>query len=119
MDDVHCNGNETEISDCRFGGWGKSDCDATEAAGVICSDTESVETHKSNEALEQPQTIRINKNHEIDLRLFGGRNDREGQVEVCFWERRKYNSYISEVQQQKLFESNMGPTHRIIVESRK
>lgn len=34
MDDVFCEGNETEIANCRFGGWGNDDCEASEAAGT-------------------------------------------------------------------------------------
>lgn len=37
MDNIYCNGREPEITSCRFEGWGYSDCDATEAAGVICA----------------------------------------------------------------------------------
>lgn len=36
MDNLYCDGSEEEITKCRFDGWGQSDCDATEAAGVIC-----------------------------------------------------------------------------------
>ncbi|NXX73734.1 C163A protein, partial [Urocolius indicus] len=37
MDDVHCNGTESALSDCKYGGWGKHDCDQNREAGVICS----------------------------------------------------------------------------------
>lgn len=40
MDNVYCDGSEAEIISCRFEGWGYSDCDATEAAGVICLEEE-------------------------------------------------------------------------------
>ncbi|KAM4664982.1 galectin-3-binding protein-like [Discoglossus pictus] len=36
LDDVRCNGNETSIADCKFKGWGNSDCNHREDAGVIC-----------------------------------------------------------------------------------
>lgn len=36
MDDLYCTGNESELSSCRFDGWGQSDCEDSEAAGVIC-----------------------------------------------------------------------------------
>lgn len=83
MDDIQCAGNETEISDCRFEGWGKSDCDASEAAGVVCIDTENSKNSTKIKALakEAKKTL-LNKDNEIELRLTGGRNKREGKVEV-------------------------------------
>ncbi|XP_060807035.1 lysyl oxidase homolog 2 [Amyelois transitella] len=37
MDDVVCLGDETSISQCVFSGWGSSDCEISEAAGVNCT----------------------------------------------------------------------------------
>ncbi|KFP33276.1 Scavenger receptor cysteine-rich type 1 protein M130, partial [Colius striatus] len=36
MDDVTCNGTESALSDCKYEGWGKHDCNQGEEAGVIC-----------------------------------------------------------------------------------
>lgn len=36
MDNLYCTGSEKHLSHCHFEGWGMSDCDSTEAAGVIC-----------------------------------------------------------------------------------
>ncbi|XP_064631016.1 lysyl oxidase homolog 2-like [Lineus longissimus] len=36
MDNVECKGDEEHVKDCRFNGWGQHNCDATEAAGVVC-----------------------------------------------------------------------------------
>ena len=38
MDNVFCSGDEDEIINCRFDGWGRHDCTSTEAAGVICEE---------------------------------------------------------------------------------
>lgn len=36
MDNTYCTGGETNLTDCRFDGWGVNDCHETEAAGVVC-----------------------------------------------------------------------------------
>ncbi|XP_016836951.1 lysyl oxidase homolog 4 isoform X3 [Nasonia vitripennis] len=36
MDNLLCGGDESELSKCRFDGWGRTDCRSGEAAGVIC-----------------------------------------------------------------------------------
>lgn len=81
MDDVFCNGNETEISHCRFAGWGNNDCEASEAAGVICVTAESEESAKLSETKIR-RKHKFGKKYDMDIRLAGGRNENEGQVEV-------------------------------------
>ena len=38
LDDLKCNGNETNISECPSGGWFIHNCQHTEDAGVSCSE---------------------------------------------------------------------------------
>lgn len=86
MDDVFCEGNETEIANCRFGGWGDNDCEASEAAGVICmtaasKESKSVDRTKLSEEMKRHKH-RFGKKYDMEIRLAGGRNKNEGQVEV-------------------------------------
>lgn len=36
MDDLACDGSETDIIDCKFPGWGQHDCEHSEDASVDC-----------------------------------------------------------------------------------
>lgn len=36
MDDVRCKGTEKRLSDCRYRGWNKANCDHYEDVGVKC-----------------------------------------------------------------------------------
>ncbi|KAJ8946895.1 hypothetical protein NQ318_008251, partial [Aromia moschata] len=103
MDNVYCDGMEKEISQCRFDGWGQSDCSSTEAAGVICSVPEEfrqlAQDHDHNKKSNSVRTCpwyntfpyswyafvifcstSLPKN--IKLRLMGGRIATEGRVEI-------------------------------------
>lgn len=81
LDDVICQGDETSLSRCAFKRWGASDCKKDEAAGVKCLNG----TKSSN--LMRRKT-RGKKLHEVldirnaSMRLVGGRDFREGRVEV-------------------------------------
>lgn len=83
MDNVYCDGTENELSKCRFDGWGTSDCDSSEAAGVICA--HDVEAKASTDQPEKPPLkARIKDTYPqgTALRLSGGRVHSEGQVEI-------------------------------------
>ncbi|XP_040594278.1 scavenger receptor cysteine-rich type 1 protein M130-like [Mesocricetus auratus] len=36
LDDLTCNGNESALWDCKYGAWGKHNCDHAEDVGVTC-----------------------------------------------------------------------------------
>lgn len=83
MDNMHCDGNETEIRNCRFDGWGKNDCEASEAAGVVCKRPISVESNElSGQSHKKARKHLLSKKYDVELRLTGGRNKYEGKVEV-------------------------------------
>lgn len=81
MDNLFCTGEEKELGECRFDGWGNSDCDHTEAAGVVCS-VEKV-PEKIETKVKQPKVLYKAKDA-MEVRLVGGRIPEEGRVEVKF-----------------------------------
>ncbi|CAH2096876.1 unnamed protein product [Euphydryas editha] len=81
MDDVVCEGDEKYLSQCVFTGWGTSDCEPSEAAGVICNNiVKSVPVNiKRNLNKNLHETIDTRR---TSLRLVGGRNVNEGRIEI-------------------------------------
>ncbi|XP_011499169.1 PREDICTED: lysyl oxidase homolog 2 [Ceratosolen solmsi marchali] len=89
MDNVLCDGTESELAKCRFDGWGKTDCEGGEAAGVICDHFgEDVEMHDNRVTanisnlikLEQRKSkIRDVHQQGIAVRLTGFR---QGRIEI-------------------------------------
>ncbi|XP_055848149.1 lysyl oxidase homolog 2B [Episyrphus balteatus] len=83
MDNVICTGNEKELTDCRFDDWGKSDCESSEAAGVVCrAPISSKFTAVKQAPKEKVPKQRIHYSHRMDVRLMGGRTKKEGRVEI-------------------------------------
>ena len=52
LDEVNCTGNENTLAACPHFGWGNSDCDHTEDAGVICDFNYTVDAKGKGKALE-------------------------------------------------------------------
>lgn len=83
MDNLYCTGKEKELPECRFDGWGSSDCDHSEAAGVICT-VEKEEEKKKVEVKVKAPKFHYKSKEIMKVRLVGGRSPEEGRVEVKF-----------------------------------
>ncbi|XP_035782425.1 lysyl oxidase homolog 2B-like [Anopheles albimanus] len=84
MDNLYCGGKEQELGDCHFDGWGTNDCEASEAAGVICKQHEE-DQDRSITPKPVPVEALVPKERlgtRLEVRLVGGRADGEGRVEV-------------------------------------
>ncbi|XP_065520817.1 soluble scavenger receptor cysteine-rich domain-containing protein SSC5D-like isoform X2 [Lathamus discolor] len=68
LDEVNCTGTEVALSSCRSKGWGKSNCNHGEDAGVVCADTSN-----------NPILVRTGP---AQLRLVNGSNRCSGRLEV-------------------------------------
>lgn len=79
MDDVICEGDEQSLTQCRFPGWGISDCNPDEVAGVICHNNEIMDLTKKDIRKPIQDSMKSVKNK---FRLTGGKGDHEGRIEV-------------------------------------
>lgn len=84
MDNLFCTGKEKELSECRFDGWGQSDCDHSEAAGVVCTVEKQEEKKKEVEVKVKLPKFHYKSKEVMKVRLVGGRTPEEGRVEVKF-----------------------------------
>ncbi|XP_067007855.2 lysyl oxidase homolog 2 [Anabrus simplex] len=88
MDNLYCSGEEARLDECRFDGWGHSDCSKDEAAGVVCKQhhTTTTEPPTTTSAVRDSPRTRIGDStkEKMSVRLIGGRVPEEGRVEVKF-----------------------------------
>ncbi|XP_059610907.1 lysyl oxidase homolog 2B [Phlebotomus argentipes] len=82
MDNVECTGKEPELIGCRFDGWGHSDCEASEAAGVVCKTPPTPLPAKNLTRTVVRPKHRLKTGHSLQMRLAGGRIHSEGRIEV-------------------------------------
>lgn len=74
-----CDGTESKLKNCRFDGWGRHDCNVSEAAGIVCINP--LDENVSKAAIPRKK-VKLVRNKNADLRLSGGSSINEGQVEV-------------------------------------
>ncbi|XP_051741994.1 galectin-3-binding protein A-like isoform X2 [Ctenopharyngodon idella] len=46
LDDMNCKGSESSLSECRFKGWGVTDCTHKEDAGVVCENGTNITSNR-------------------------------------------------------------------------
>lgn len=83
MDNILCDGTESELMYCRFDGWGHNDCEPSEAAGVICNSNNSIGyAAKIIASKQNRKKVKLHPKRRMEIRLNGGRIRTEGRVEV-------------------------------------
>lgn len=82
MDNLFCEGHESELTNCHFDGWGINDCEASEAAGVICFPPLGYDVTPAPAIKPNLPKFRLHHTYRMDVRLRGGRTRAEGRIEV-------------------------------------
>ena len=87
MGDVECVGDETELRQCPFRGWGEEDCDHDEDAGVICEQSSAPTSTPAPTQVPMPAPTYSPTSTPAPtivhpLRLVGGSSVFEGRVEI-------------------------------------
>ncbi|KAL4240077.1 zymogen binding [Mactra antiquata] len=72
LDDVECTGTESSLVECTKSAWGVTNCDHSEDAGIICSNTPPV--------TETP----TDTSNDVTIELVDGSSSSSGRVEVIY-----------------------------------
>ena len=97
---------------CRFDGWGKHDCERTEAAGVICKPMPPTTTPPPPTTTPRPK-IEIHKTHGhyLKARLSGGRDLNEGTYHgenlICSLTTMDQNEFSKSIYKSKFFHAGI------------
>ena len=101
---------------CRFDGWGKHDCERTEAAGVICKPMPPTTTPPPPTTTPRPK-IEIHKTHGhyLKARLSGGRDLNEGTYHgenlICSLATMGRNQFSKSIGKAKFFQAGFFVSH--------
>ena len=89
MASVDCKGNETSLNECKFSGWGTSECDYGESAGLQCFDNinnDTIGTGKiyMSRVMRKPAFCICEKQRRRSASRLQLRGNREADQRLCF-----------------------------------